>query len=162
MRYTLVLLTLAAGCGEASFEAGATCGIAIEVSGALETSVGARHATACATTLSFDTDFTAIFIPIGHELESIDLRVDEVARGETGPSFPAVLSVTAADDRRWSASLCNAAIERHDYDEPAEFGGDHYRVRGSVACDAPAVAGDGAPPLTIDALEFIVTITWRE
>jgi hypothetical protein len=73
-----------------------------------------------------------------------------------------VLSVTAADERRWNASLCTAAIERHDYVAPAEFGGDHYRVGGTVLCDAPAVTGDGDTPLTIDALEFIVTITWTE
>lgn len=161
MRYSLVLLTLAVGCGEPGFEPGTTCGIAVDVSGAMETSVGARHATACATTLSFETDFTAIFIPLGHELEAIELRVEEVARGETGAAFPTVVDVRAADERRWTTTACTAAIDRHDYDEPAEFGGDHYRVQGAVTCDEPAV-NDGAPPVAIDALEFIVTITWSE
>jgi hypothetical protein len=158
-----------AGCGDdddsmsptgssAQFEPDTTCAIAIEVAGEFQARIGARDPVACLASHSVGDGIDVSLLRIDGPLERVELHIDEITRGETGPAFPATVELAHADGRDWIAEACTASIETHVDRGAAELGR-AYEVRGTVDCAMPAI-DDAGSELTVQPFAFIVTITW--
>jgi hypothetical protein len=146
-----------------AFPEDATCGAALQVNGALDLRIPASNtSTACATGVSFDSGFSAGFLFVDSVLSHADLVVDDVMAGETGPSFPAALTLAHDDGREWAGENCTAEIDRHEYHGPGELGWTRYRVAGRIACDRAATDPNGsAAELDLQWFSFVATIHWN-
>jgi hypothetical protein len=138
----------------------ATYGAALELSGAIDLRIPPSNtSTACATSVSLDSDFTAGFLFVDSALSHADVEVGEVTEGETGTSFPARLDITHDDGREWVGENCVADVDEHEYLGPAELGWKSYRVSGSIECEA-MISRDGSAELEVHAFAFVATLHW--
>jgi hypothetical protein len=144
-----------------AFPDGTTCGAALEVSGAVDLRIPpSNDSTACATSVSVDSDFTAGFLFVASELSHADIEVDDVTEGETGTSFTARLEITHDDGREWVGESCVADVDEHEYLGPGELGWRGYRVRGSIECEAMTSRDGSAAELEVHSFAFLATIHW--
>lgn len=166
-------MLLFAGCGSSEdseesgpggFAPGTTCGIRLELSGAIEEALDAESAVACATQLSGSAGVDATFLPIGgaETLSGVELSVDAVEKGKTGKGFPAELSITHADKRRWATNACSVDVLAHAFSQSDSFA-DHYRIVGTTTCSEPAAAVSGSDPsVVVKSLAFVATVPWTK
>lgn len=148
--------------GTTSFGKDVTCGVAFELSGALElVATPSRSKPACATQTSFESGIDADFIFIEDELSSVELIVEDVLEGETGAGFPAQLELVHEDGREWRAKSCLAEIIEHEPIGPGELGWERYRVGGTATCDpATSVPSGSGADVIVDTFTFVVTLSW--
>src|SRR5690606_20662018 len=85
------------GCEED--EAESTCALGLSFTGDFAAELTGDPA--CAIQHSFDTGIDVVYLSVGSDtVKSVDLKIDDVARGETGV-FPATLRIKHSDDRVW-------------------------------------------------------------
>lgn len=149
-------------CGGDGFDGDTTCGVAVSVSGGLEAAIGASENPACLTQVSFGDGIDVVYVLPGHALPRVELSNDTIRRGETAVAQPAQVRLESSTGEVWVDNTCTIDVASNTFDRAVEFG-DHYRVAGTVTCPAPLPPATGdAPAVMVDALEFVVVITWNQ
>ena len=153
------LYALIVGC-EDEDDAESTCAIAVDLAGDITAKLTNDSSVACLTPFAFDEGFEVGYAPTADgDLDSLELVVDTVTRGQTGAGFTATVRINHQDNSRYAAAGCTVEIETHESRGPVEFG-ESFRITGKGECPAPATRSDGPGEVTIAPFSFVAVVTW--
>lgn len=150
MRRALFVLLLT-GCN-GGLRPEAVCAIEAHFSGALGWSLLSQGE---CDTQPAGPDIDATWFVTDAPVAAIELRIADVAMGETAAGLAATLRVHRAIGSAWSSDACSVDITRH-----ADVGGGEYRAAGSATCPLLVFDNDDEPPLVVEELDFVITSMW--
>lgn len=154
----LVLLFGFLGACEEDEPGEVTCSLALSISGDASGALTSDSSLACAINHSGDAGIDVGYLQTSGAIESVDLSIGAITKGETGAAFPATLNIHHSDGRSWKAEGCTISVTEHEFRKAVELG-EAYHVVGTGECASPAADGDSGS-VTIAPFKFVVQAVW--
>ena len=158
-----------AGCGGGSQTgAGAEppprCLVDVTFSGGYDGALSGADPPSCAVPFGGDTDIWMVFMPVGGEVDQLEVTIEGITEGQTG-SFPATAGVYLQGDRVWrtGSGACTVTVDEHAVTGKEDSFSKGYQVAGTGSCASPAEPQDGtSEPITIGAFSYRFPAEWAK
>ena len=148
----------AVACNGGVFDDDDVCGIAMAVSGAINTTVAADAEVTCFSYARFTFGVVVGFTVPEQPVTSVSISNDTVEIGHVAQNQPVSVRIEAGADAEWSNDDCLLDVVDS---EPLTREPPTYRIVGSFACAEPLPYYQPGinNPLVLESFDFVATVT---